>query len=166
MNIGVISDIHDRVDHLGLVIEQLRERSCVRIFCLGDICLPYTLHALAEMTVTIPVDIVYGNNDFDVSDFEQIALAHPDLTLHGDIATLAPGGIRVALTHMPEIARSMAHSGEYDMVFYGHTHVAAREMIGDCLLANPGEIMGKKGSIGYGILDLGSREFSLHCLLA
>lgn len=164
MNIAVISDIHNRIDHLALVMDEIQAAACVRIFCLGDVESSFTLNALIEMTPTIPINMVYGNNDFDISEFEQISLRHPRLILHGMSADISMGGSRIGLVHSPEIAGSMARSGEYDFVFFGHTHEASREQVGQCLLANPGEIMGRKGKIGYGIFDSDAKTFSLHTL--
>lgn len=164
MKIAVISDIHDRIDHLELVIEKIVESGCIRILCLGDISSPFALNALISQTPTIPIDMVYGNNDFDIGDFEKISLAHPRLVIHGISADLSFGGFRIAITHLPGIAKNMAESGNYDFVFYGHTHAARIETIGKCTLANPGEIMGRTGQIGYGILDTKSGQFTLHSI--
>lgn len=37
-------------------------------------------------------------------------------------------------------------------------------MYGDCLLANPGELQGRTGRIGFGILDTGSHIMNLHAV--
>ena len=47
----------------------------------------------------------------------------------------------VGLDYNPELAKTLAHSGKYKVVFYGHTHIRKIEKIGSTLLVNPGEIM-------------------------
>ncbi len=166
MKWAVISDIHDRVDHLEMVLEQAEEMDCGGILCLGDMESPFTLNALLEMTETMPIEMVWGNNDFETTAFENIASQHPRLTIYGITAEIALSGIRVAMTHYPQMARNMAVTGEYDFVFYGHTHEASIIKINRCILANPGEVMGRKGTISFGILDTETRQFTLHKVLA
>ena len=52
-----------------------------------------------------------------------------------------------AITHYPETARSLAESGKYNLVFYGHTHKPWEEKIvadgKTCRLVNPGETAGQ-----------------------
>ena len=63
-------------------------------------------------------------------------------------------GRRLALNHYPEIARDLAQTGLYDLVFYGHDHLAHDEEIGPTRLFNPGELMGRLGTSTFAILDL------------
>ena len=55
-------------------------------------------------------------------------------------------GKKLFLTHYPLIAKSMAKSGDFDAVFYGHNHLKNKEMVGNCLLLNPGEVGAYKTS--------------------
>ncbi len=70
------------------------------------------------------------------------------------------GGWRIGLNHYPAIARDMAASGDYDLVCYGHDHTANEERVGDCLLLNPGEIMGLNGRRTFAWVDTDSGETS------
>ncbi|MEG0426637.1 MAG: YfcE family phosphodiesterase [Akkermansia sp.] len=164
MRIGVISDIHDRLDHLQLVMEELREADCEAIICLGDICAPFTLLALLEHSEHLPIHLVFGNNDGDIFLLSQIASHHDRVTLHGQFGQTVIAGLRIAMTHYPAIATPLAKSGDYDVILYGHNHTAASTIVGHCILGNPGEIMGRLGTIGYGILDTDIPDFSLHTL--
>ena len=50
-------------------------------------------------------------------------------------------GKKIFLTHYPDMARSMAKSGDCDAVFYGHDHTTLFETLDNgCVLANPGEV--------------------------
>jgi predicted phosphodiesterase len=51
-------------------------------------------------------------------------------------------GVRVALLHSHERQRfrQAIDGGEYPLVCYGHTHVAAKDRRGDTLVLNPGAI--------------------------
>jgi uncharacterized protein len=61
---------------------------------------------------------------------------------------------KIFLTHYPLMANSIAKSGDFDAVFYGHDHLKSKESIGDCLVLNPGEVGGyKTGISSYAIYD-------------
>lgn len=162
MNIAVISDIHDRTDHLALAMEKILASPCSRIFCLGDISSPHTLKELIELSQKLPIDLVLGNNDYETRAFEQISKKSPNLSLYGEEATLLIDKQRIALTHSPYRALTLAHTRKYHCVFYGHTHQAKVENIGGCLLANPGEIQGRTGTISYGIFHTKTTRFTIH----
>ena len=51
-----------------------------------------------------------------------------------------------------------------DLALFGHTHQAVSERCGGCLLANPGELQGRTGRIGFGVLDTETRIINLHTL--
>jgi predicted phosphodiesterase len=57
--------------------------------------------------------------------------------LHGEF-----DGKRIAANHYDSIAPSIAASGEFDVVCYGHNHVYEVGRIGRTLAINPGAIMG------------------------
>jgi len=65
------------------------------------------------------------------------------------------------MIHYPEPAQRIAQSGAFDLVCYGHNHLKKHEMIGDCHLVNPGEILGMKGGPTWGLYDCETHEFSL-----
>jgi putative phosphoesterase len=96
---------------------------------------------------------VWGNNDGDKWLLTRNANAAGNVTLHGELAELELGGRRVAVNHYPHIARPLAESGDYDAVFYGHDHKAHMERIGDTLLLNPGEVMGRFGKSTFAWYD-------------
>ena len=76
------------------------------------------------------------------------------VVLHGEMADIEMAGRRLALNHYPEIARDLAQTGLYDLVFYGHDHLVHDEEIGPTRLFNPGELMGRLGTSTFAILDL------------
>lgn len=159
MKIAVISDIHDRTDHLAVVLTALAERNCDRLFFLGDICSPFTLQALAE-GFQGPINAVLGNNDGDKLFLARVESQFENLHLHGDFAELSIDGQNYALTHSPNVARAAALSGQYNAVFYGHTHVIENSLLKNgTLLVNPGEIMGRYGKVSCGIYDTENKTF-------
>lgn len=153
MKIAILSDIHDRTDHLAVVLKAIAEKQCDRLFFLGDICSPFTLQALAE-GFPGPINAVFGNNDGDTLFLSRVESQFENLHLHGNFAELMLGSSKYALTHSPNVARAICLSGLYNAVFYGHTHVIENTTLRNgTLLANPGEIMGRYGKVSRGIYD-------------
>jgi putative phosphoesterase len=105
-----------------------------------------------------PVHIVWGNNDGDPFLISKVASGFPEIQIHGHLAQLELEGVRVGVNHYPVIARDLARSGSYDLVCYGHDHTAHESMVGDCLLLNPGELMGMKGKSTLALVDLEDRS--------
>ena len=58
-------------------------------------------------------------------------------------------------------ARDQALSGRYDLVCYGHDHEAHVERVGNTLLVNPGEVMGRLGPSRYAVYDTETGEAEL-----
>ncbi len=129
---------------------------------LGDFCAPFTLAALAE-GFPHPIHAVLGSNDGDVFLLTQVASKHPHLTLHHPLAELEIDGVRIALQHYPELGKRLAESQAYDAVFSGHDHQRYSHRMGSSekstLWANPGEIMGRFGTVSYGLFDTSTRAF-------
>lgn len=163
MRLAVLSDIHDRLDHLEDVLTSVNTRGVDALCFLGDFCAPFSLAALAE-AYRGPIHAVFGNNDGDHFLLMKIAGQHPHVTFHHPLAELEFDGAKVALHHYPEIGRRLAESGAYDAVFTGHDHQRYEQQIGSTLWANPGEIMGRFGTVSYGLFDTESKVFE-HVLL-
>lgn len=154
--IGVMSDTHDNIWALSEAIEVLG--SCDAILHCGDLISPFVIKRLGEGFPNIPVHVVWGNNDGDLHKLSGMASNYPHLVLHGALGEITLNGLRVAINHYPEIARPLAESGRYDLVVYGHDHAAHEERVGDCLLLNPGEVMGLNGRRTVAVVDLPGLE--------
>ena len=142
MLLAVLSDSHDNIWKLAQALERVRHADGL-LFC-GDFCAPFTLQQIAEGFAG-PIHAVFGNNDGDRFLLTRIASRFPHVTLHGEVARLELGGLRIALHHYPEVAEHLAASGSFDAVFYGHDHRHRIARVGSCDLINPGEIMGRFG---------------------
>lgn len=150
MRIAICSDIHDNIWKLETALPMMSPANAL-LFC-GDFCAPFTLTQLA-MGFEGPVHAVFGNNDGDPRLLVKMAKKAGNVTLHGQLAELELGGLRVAVNHYPEIAAGLAESGRYDVVCYGHDHTLYQGQAGNCLLLNPGEVMGRDGRSTFMILD-------------
>jgi hypothetical protein len=158
MLIAILSDIHDNIWKLEEVLKELGEAEEL-IFC-GDFCAPFTLKQIAD-GFPGPVHVVFGNNDGDKLLLSRVAAQAGNVTLHGEFAELELGGRKIAATHYPAIATGLAASDRYDLVCFGHSHRVAEERVGDTLLINPGEVMGRFGRSTYVLYDTDTGEAAL-----
>lgn len=159
MRIGILSDTHDNVWKLAEALDRLSQVDMV-IHC-GDLCSPFVVKRMGEALNGIPVHIVWGNNEGDPFAIAKIASAYENIHLHGPLAKLDLDGFKVGVNHYPEIAEELAASGHFDLVCYGHDHTAHIEKRGDCLLVNPGEVMGLNGRSTVAIFDSESQTAEL-----
>lgn len=143
MKIAIVSDIHDNVWNLGPALEAIEDSEA--LICCGDLCSPFIVDLMADGFPN-QIHIVFGNNDGDQYRIANNAIKYDGRVLiHGEFAELKLDGKRFAVNHYPNIARSIAESGDYDVVCYGHNHIYRVEHLNNTLLINPGAIMGYDG---------------------
>jgi len=155
MKIAVLSDSHDNIWKLREAIPHLKEVDVV-IHC-GDLCAPFMIRELGKGLGGIPLHIVWGNNDGDPYLISKLSQSFSHIELHGQLAELELDGFKVAVNHYPKIGQALARSGLYDLVCYGHDHTAHDSWVSECLLLNPGELMGMNGASSFAIVDVKSR---------
>jgi putative phosphoesterase len=88
-----------------------------------------------------PTDFVFGNCDANRAELTA-AIAEHGLTCRREFGALEIEGRRIALLHSHDGARfrEALHSGAWDLVCYGHTHVASIDRYGETLAINPGAL--------------------------
>lgn len=155
MKIGILSDSHDHIHHTRRTLTALAEAGATALIHCGDFCAPFMMKELSAFEGD--VHCVFGNTD-DRFLTTKVAAAC-GVELHGDTAELALGGKKIAVNHFPQLAEGLAATGKYDAVFYGHDHTPAQRQVGETLLANPGEVMGKGGTVSCGLYDTDSGSF-------
>jgi putative phosphoesterase len=161
VKIAVLSDIHDHLHNLRAFEPVIKEADAL-IFC-GDFCAPFSLATLAELFKG-PIHAVFGNNDGDQWLLSKVALRFENVRLEGPFARLELGGKAIFVVHYPEIAEDVAASGRYALVCYGHNHRAAVVKIGQTLLLNPGEVMGRFGISSIALYDTEANEAVFYSL--
>lgn len=160
MRLALLSDIHDHTMHLLLALEEARRQGCTHLLFVGDMVGASTFHTLREEW-SYPIDLVLGNNEYELTSFRQMAQVWPQTTLHGYMGRVCIGGKVICFTHLPWDAHKEAATGKYDAVFYGHTHKAEVSMLGNTILANPGEIQGRSGKCSFAVYDTETNKVTL-----
>jgi uncharacterized protein len=137
MKIGIVSDTHGRVDAVRAALVEMRAREVELLIHCGDIDDAETVRAFADWDV----HFVFGNCDSDRAGIERAVQAIGG-TLHDPFGHLELAGKQIAWLHgdRPELKYDVECSGQYDFVFYGHTHVAEQHLDGKTLVVNPGAL--------------------------
>ena len=137
MRLGIISDTHGHVELTRPAVRMLESLGVDAVLHCGDI----GSIAVVELLAAWPAHFVFGNCDSDTQNFAA-AIGQLGQTCHGLFGDLEFDGVRVALLHSHEQRRfrQAVDSGDYRLVCYGHTHVAAIDRRGHTLVLNPGAI--------------------------
>ena len=152
MIFAVMSDSHDQIWNVRKALETIKKHEAEAIIHCGDFVAPFILKELNA--AGLPVHGVFGNNDGDrflLTKFSLTTLSH--INLYDPVGELDLGGLKVAFTHQQIIAEGLAATGKYGLVCFGHSHEASVEKVGETVLLNPGEIMGKEGPPTFYLVD-------------
>ena len=160
MRICIISDTHDNLAEVRKLVDKLNCLDCGMLIHCGDICGPGVLQELARLRCE--VHCCFGNMD----DKGQVskAAAETRVRCHGEKGMLEVEGRKIGFVHLPNLAYKMAESGEFHVVFYGHTHLVNKEYIGKTLFVNPGEIQGRKWSPSFALYETVSGDVRIQRL--
>ncbi|MBY8983287.1 MAG: metallophosphoesterase [Candidatus Lokiarchaeota archaeon] len=157
MKIGVISDTHDHMENITKAVKIFNERNIDVLIHCGDYVSAFTFRVFDDLNPNIKNNFygVYGNNDGDKLFLHQILgqICH----LVGMELISEFDGIRVYATHMPnkETVDSIAKSGNFEIILFGHTHSSVIEKYDNgVLVVNPGECCGYlSGKATIAIID-------------
>lgn len=158
MRIAIFSDTHDNIPNLRAAVTYCNAYAVTVIIHCGDLISPFMLPVLAEFGGV--VHLIYGNNIGDQHLISQrCGTTYPSLTHHGIFGAIEAGGVKFAFTHYPEMARGLASQGRFQVVCCGHNHRYGVERLGDCLLINPGELLGAEAAPPcFAILETATME--------
>lgn len=137
MRLGIVSDSHGHVDLTRPAVRMLESLEVERVLHCGDIGSAEVVEQFAQW----PTDFVFGNCDYNHADLSA-AIEAAGQTCHGVFGEIEIDGKRIALLHSDDHRKfqEVTQSGEWDLVCYGHTHVAKIEHLGKTLVINPGAI--------------------------
>lgn len=164
MKIAIVSDTHGNVANFKKVVHWLNKENIKIILHCGDIGDPESLKESLEDFLGEFFGVL-GNMDRDykilIAEYDKISRAK----VNEDTFETEIDGKRIAFVHFPDIAKKMAESGRYNLVFYGHTHKPWVEQVGNCKLANPGELAGQRFKPTFAIYDTETDKLELKILV-
>src|SRR5262249_35193683 len=137
MKIAVLSDTHSRYQTVENALGLLQDRKVNFVIHCGDIEDADTVWLFQGLTA----HFVFGNCDTERASIQQ-AVHGIGETLHGDWGHLELDGVKIAFTHGDDkiLMRDLERSGQFDYLFYGHTHQAAEHRTGKTRVINPGAL--------------------------
>lgn len=186
MKIAIISDTHDNLATLGKAVNWMKKNDIEEIIHCGDICSPETLRELSKMFGG-KIHIVFGNVDDEMFLIAKKAPQDmPNVILYGEAGEIeikdnppspnASESRKIAFCHRPKFAKELAATGQYDLVFFGHTHQPWEEKMkiscppgqkifpkkeGECRLINPGNLSNMLYKASFAVYDTKSDKLEL-----
>ena len=138
MQLGVISDTHGHLKRSQETVRMLESLGVDAVLHCGDIGTPEVVALFAPWAT----HYVFGNCDYDQPMLQAAIAATPGGICHGMFGKIEYEGLQIALLHSHERRRfqNSIAGGAYDLVCYGHTHVAAIDRHGDTVVLNPGAV--------------------------
>jgi len=156
MKIAIISDTHDNLHNLGIFFNFAKKENIEAIIHCGDTAHSETLEEILN-NFSEKIFLSFGNMDF-CEEFD-IFKNNKRLKIFEDFGEAEIGGLKIGFCHFPELAKENAK--KYDFVFYGHTHKPWIEKIGNCFIANPGNLAGQYYAPSFAVLETETKNLSL-----
>jgi len=161
VKIGIFSDTHDHLDHIQVAVERFTTLDCGLVCHGGDFVSPFTLKHLRNLKCKVVA--VLGDNDGNALGLNAgfMILGRISNPPHAFTA----GGLKCLLMHRPDGLESFVKSQDYDLVIYGHTHMAEVRVQGKTTVINPGEGSGwTSGRASAAWFDTETREAEVFAL--
>ena len=130
MKIAIMSDSHDRWDHLAKAIDLANEAGCEFLLFAGDLIAPPGIQILEKFGGK--VKFVWGNNEGEKVGIAKKMDASKKIEMCGDVFEGKVDGVKVFMNHYPRFVELAAKSREFDLCVFGHTHDYMEEKIGSC----------------------------------
>lgn len=134
MLIGIMSDTHDNIPLVKKAIEFFNAKDVKHVIHAGDYTSPFTLKLFKELKCQYSG--VFGNNDGD----KLLLLERSEGNIHNQPYIFTLNNRKIVVIHEHHIADALADSGHFDIVVYGHTHIADMRKLKNTLIVNPGEV--------------------------
>ncbi len=133
---------------------------CEALLHAGDLARPETLKLLAS--AGLPVYYVMGNHEEGYEE-QLVSVAEAnEVKISSDIGQFTIGGRKIACTHYPEVAERLTMFGGFDLICFGHSHVASvRKLPKGTILLNPGNLAGWRQPPSYAVYDTEKHKATL-----
>jgi putative phosphoesterase len=163
MKLAIISDTHDNLAILEKAVKWMKENNIEEIIHCGDVCSPDTLQWLAE-NFPGKIHLVSGNADDNQTAITKTAAENLNIILCGESGKIKIADKKISFCHYPKLARELALTGQYNLVFYGHTHQPWEEKLNGCRLINPGNLSNMLYKASFAVYDTKTGKLELKIL--
>lgn len=134
MLIGIMSDTHDNLPYVKKAIDLFNARSVGFVIHAGDYTSPFALKLFRDLGCEYIG--IFGNNDGDKLLIQERAGGR----IRNQPYVFSLEGRKIVVMHEHHVVEALADSGHFDLVVYGHTHVADVRKVRHTLVVNPGEV--------------------------
>ena len=157
MKIGVVSDTHNNLKNIEIIINLFNDEKVSLVIHTGDISNANSLEKFSELKCELIG--VYGNNDRNELGIKEVALKN-NFNFQEPPRKLNLNHREIAIFHEPDnIDQFLLENKGINVVLFGHTHRYENNIKNEVLYFNPGESAGmQRGSNAIGILDLVNLE--------
>lgn len=154
MKIAIVADTHDNWPNFKKAIEWIKKEKIQLILHCGDIASQGIINS-AKKLFKGEIKYVKGNADHGLELPDKMKLEF--------------NSKKIGFTHFPDMAKKLAQSGKFDLVFYGHTHRPWDEKVayparGNCHMVNPGELAGQFNKPTFAVYDTVTGNLELKIL--
>ena len=155
MLIAIISDTHGNSATFAKFAAWAKQNQITAIIHCGDFGFADFAKEMADLLPQATFHMVSGNMDTDGEKLkEMIATGQiPNLLFYGQTGQIELAGKKIAFTHKPENSKNLAQIGQFDLVFFGHTHKPSEAKSGHCRLINPGNLAGEIFRSTFAVYD-------------
>ncbi len=157
MQICVLSDTHDNLSNITMVLEACRDRRIETLIHCGD------LTSLEMVSHFKGFRVIYttGNMDHATGSIHQRFKKMRDDNYVGPVYKGHINGVPIAATHshLDNVISDLVSRQQYKWIFHGHTHQRRDEVIKGARIINPGALGGLgKESRSFCIVDLDAND--------
>ena len=153
MKIGVVSDTHNNLKNIEIIINLFNDEKVPLVIHTGDISNANTLKKFSKLNSKLIG--VYGNNDRNESGLKEVAEKN-NFQFQEPPRRLSLLDREIVIFHEPDkIDQFLSENQFINVVLYGHTHRYENITKNGVLFFNPGESAGMiKGKNAIGIINL------------
>jgi len=132
-------------------VRLLEELDVAALLHCGDIGTP----EIPPLFQAWPTHYVFGNCDYEEDELRQAIQKVPGHVCHERMGTIELGGRQIAIIHSDDRWKFLetVRSNKFDLVVYGHTHIAKEEKVGRTLVLNPGALY-RSNPHSFAVVDL------------
>jgi len=135
--VGIMSDSHDNLPKIRAAVDIFNQNRVDFVIHAGDLVAPFTAREIQKLNC--PYKIVLGNNDGEILGLYKI--------FEGNVFQppyrIKISNRKVIVLHDAMFLDNLENLKNYDLVIYGHDHIAViKEHAEGPLIINPGECGG------------------------
>lgn len=161
MKIVIFSDSHDNMPNIATMVVWAKSNAADCMIGCGDLCTVETLQKGFVEQWDKELHLVFGNAGQQQEQILALADENTHIHHHEQQGSAEFDAVCIGFTHYPDDARRMAESGEYEYVFYGHTHKPWEEQVGNCMVVNPGTLAGLFYKPTFAVFDTQTKMLEL-----